>query len=140
MQHSIASAFRVNPLNAFARAAFRRAFVSARQPNEPADREKIVMSKRNCIDPNQIELRITWRPRLAYPFRLRAGDVIRCDHRLCRVIRVTECAAVVMVNRPARDFKTRFDKPVRFTPPPALFRISANSPVEILNLKKYENR
>jgi hypothetical protein len=54
--------------------------------------------------------------------------------------RVTECAAVVIMNRPTRDFKTRFDKPVRFTPPPALFRIAANSPIEILNLKKYENR
>ncbi|MGH7953158.1 MAG: hypothetical protein ACREFE_14755 [Limisphaerales bacterium] len=97
------------------------------------------MRKRNCIDPNQMEFGIIWK-QLACPFRLRAGDVIRYDHRLCRVIRVTECAAVVIMNRPVRDFKTRFDKPVRFTPSPALFRIAANSPVEILNLKKYENR
>lgn len=97
------------------------------------------MNKRKFIDPNQIEFGIIWK-QLVYPFRLRAGDVIRYDNRLCRVIRVTECAAVVIMNRPTRDFKTRFDKPVRFTPPPALFRISANSSAEILNLKKYEKR
>ena len=55
-------------------------------------------------------------------------------------MRVNECAAVVMMNRPTREFKTRFDKPVRFTPPPATFRISPDSAVEILNLKKYETR
>lgn len=97
------------------------------------------MNRRKFIDPSQIEFGIIWRP-FAHPFRLRAGDVIRYDHRLCRVIRVTECAALVIMNRPTRDFKTRFDKPVHFTPPPALFRISANSSAEILNLKKYENR
>jgi hypothetical protein len=36
---------------------------------------------------------------------------------LCRVIRINECAAVVIMNRPVRDFKTRFDKPVRLQPP-----------------------
>jgi hypothetical protein len=84
-------------------------------------------------DPNQTEfVGIIWLP-LQHPFRLRAGDVFRFDHRLCRVIRVNECAAVVLMNRPVRDFKTRFDKPVRFTPPPAMFRISPNSEVKILN-------
>ena len=34
-----------------------------------------------------------------------------------RVIRINECAAVVIMNRPVRDFKTRFDKPVRLQPP-----------------------
>jgi hypothetical protein len=101
--------------------------------------ENIVMRKRICLDPNQMEFGIIWK-QLARPFRLRAGDVIRRDNRLCRVVRVTECAAVVIMNRPERNFKTRFDKPVRFTPAPALFRISANSPAEILNLKKHENR
>jgi DNA primase len=62
-------------------------------------------------------------------------DVIQCSGRLCRVIRVNECAAVVIMNRPVRDFKTRFDKPVRFQPPPALFRISPHSVVPILNRK-----
>jgi len=90
--------------------------------------------KRYLVDPNQIEFGIIWQP-LIYPFRLRAGDVIRFNDRLCRVVRVNECAAVVIMNRPVRDFKTRFDKPVRFQPPPALFRISPESAVPILNRK-----
>ena len=97
-------------------------------------------NRRNCLDSKQTEfVGIIWQP-LQLPFRLHAGDVIRYDNRLCRVMRVNECAAVVMMNRPTREFKTRFDKPVRFTPPPATFRISPDSAVEILNLKKYETR
>ena len=88
----------------------------------------------NGHDPHQWEFGTIWQ--LAeYPFRLRAGDVIRFDNRLCRVIRVNDCAAVVIMNQPIRDFKTRFDKPVRFQPPPKLFRISPDSEVEILNRK-----
>lgn len=90
--------------------------------------------KRGFNDPNQIEFGIIWR-RLNRPFRLSAGDVIRFNGRLCRVIHVSECAAVVVMNRPVRDFKTRFDKPVRFHPPPARFRISPQSEVTILNRK-----
>lgn len=91
--------------------------------------------QRNLVDSNQIEFGIIWQ--LAeYPFRLRAGDVIKFSDRLCRVIRVNECAAVVIMNRPVRDFKTRFDKQVRFQPPPALFRISPQSEVPILNRRK----
>jgi len=87
-------------------------------------------------DPAQAEfIGIIWQP-LQHPFRLHAGDVIRLAGRLCRVVRVNQCAAVVLMNRPIRDFKTRFDKPVRFQQPPALFRISPNSDLEILNLKK----
>jgi hypothetical protein len=90
-------------------------------------------SKRRFADPNQTEfVGILWQP-LAHPFRLQAGDVFRFDNRLCRVLRVNECAAVVLINRPVRNFKTRFDKPVRFHPPPATFRISPSSEVEILN-------
>jgi hypothetical protein len=37
------------------------------------------------------------------------------------------------MNMPVRDFKTRFDKPVRFQPPPRVFRISPQSDVPILN-------
>jgi hypothetical protein len=81
-------------------------------------------------DPNQNRLPLLLP---VYPFRLRAGDVIRTSGRLARVIRVTECAAVILMNRPVREFKTRFDKPVRFTPPPVTFRISSQSEVEILN-------
>ena len=68
-------------------------------------------------------------------FRLRAGDIIRFDNHLCRVVRVYDCSAVVLMNRPIREFKTRFDKPVRFQPPPRQFRISPNSEVEVLNRK-----
>ena len=95
---------------------------------------KRVCAKRNFIDPNQTEFGIIWQLS-RHPFRLHAGDVIRFDGRLCRVIRVNECAAVVIMNRPIRAFKTRFDKPVRFQPPPALFRISPNAEAEILNPK-----
>jgi hypothetical protein len=92
------------------------------------------LSKRT--DPAQPEfVGIIWQP-LTQPFRLQAGDVIRFDGKLCRVLRVNECAAVIIMNRPVRDFKTRFDKPVRFTPPPAQFRISPQSEVEILNPKR----
>jgi len=90
--------------------------------------------QQNGHDPNQIEFGILWQI-AEYPFKLRAGDVIKFDERLCRVIRVNECSAVVIMNRPVRDFKTRFDKPVRFQPPPKLFRISPNSEAPVLNRK-----
>ena len=77
---------------------------------------------------------LVWRPS-SHPFRLHAGDVFRFNGRLCRVVRVNECSAVVIMNRPMRDFKTRFDKPVRFQPPPAMFRISPQSEVPIFNRK-----
>ena len=94
------------------------------------------LSKRILRDPAQAEfVRILWHP-LQHPFRLHAGDVIRCEGRLCRVLRVNECAAVVLMNRPVREFKTRFDKPVRFQPKPVIFRISANTETEILNPKR----
>ena len=93
-------------------------------------------TRRYFNDPAQTEfVGIIWQP-LRHPFRLHAGDVIRFDGRLCLVLRVNECAAVIIMNRPVRDFKTRFDKPVRFQPPPAVFRISPNSELEILNRKK----
>lgn len=90
------------------------------------------VKRRNGHDPNQTEFDIVWQV-LKYPFRLRAGDVFRFNDRLCRVVRVNECAAVIIMNQPVRDFKTRFDKPVRFQPPPAMFRISPQSEVTILN-------
>ena len=91
--------------------------------------------KLNGHDPNQAEFGIIWQ--LAeYPFKLRAGDVIKFNDRLCRVIRVNECSAVVIMNQKVRDFKTRFDKPVRFQPPPKLFRISPQSETPVLNRKR----
>jgi len=91
--------------------------------------------KGNGHDPDQKEFGIIWQLS-AYPFKLRAGDAFRYNGRLCRVIRVNECSAVVVMNQQARDFKTRFDKPVRFQPPPKTFRISPNSDVPILNRKR----
>ena len=92
-------------------------------------------TKRFAHDPNQPEfVGIIWQD-FQHPFRLRAGDVIRYNNRLCRVLRVNDCAAVVIMTRPTREFTTRFDKPVRFTPPPSIFRISNNSETEILNRK-----
>ena len=81
---------------------------------------------------DQAELALIWRP-FRHRFRLRANDVIRVDGRLALVIRVTECAAVVLMNGQTRQFTTRFDKHVRFRTPPLLVRISANSETEILN-------
>jgi hypothetical protein len=75
---------------------------------------------------------LVWQP-LQHPFRLRVNDLIRIDGRLGLVIRVSACAAVVLMNRPIRIFSTRFDKPVRFQPSPLTFRISVNSETEILN-------
>ena len=93
-------------------------------------------NNRSDADPAQAEfVGIIWRP-FQHPFRLHAGDVILYPDRLCRVVRVNECAAVVIMNRPPREFKTRFDKPVCFQPPPAMFRISPRSDVEILNRKR----
>ena len=91
--------------------------------------------KHNGHDPNQTEFGIIWQ--LAeYPFKLRAGDVIKFNERLCRVLRVNECSAVVILNRPVRDFKTRFDKPVRFEQSPKLIHISPQSDLPILNRRK----
>jgi hypothetical protein len=94
---------------------------------------KTKLTKRNRRDPNQPEFfAIIWKLH-RHPFRLRAGDVIRYENRLCRVVRVNDCAAVILVNRPVRQFITRFNGPVKFQPAPALVRIGCNSEVEILN-------
>lgn len=90
--------------------------------------------RRNSSNPAQAELfAVVWLSSSRRRFRLRAGDVIRIDGRLCRVIRVNECSAVIIMNRQVRDFTTRFDRHVRFQPQPAMFRISPNSDVPILN-------
>jgi len=66
-------------------------------------------------------------------FRLRVNDCVRIDGKLGRVIRVTESAAVVLVQQAHREFTTRFDKHVQFQPPPKAVRISANAEIEVLN-------
>ena len=67
------------------------------------------------------------------PLRLHVNDVIRIDGRLGRVIRVNDCAAVVLMHRPAREFTTRFDKHVHFQPSATTFRISTHAETEVLN-------
>ena len=84
------------------------------------------------INGKQEELFIAKAP-LRYPFRLRVNDCVWIDEKVGRVIRVTESAAVVLVNRPLVEFTTRFDKCVRFQPPPAIIRIAANSEIKVLN-------
>jgi hypothetical protein len=64
---------------------------------------------------------------------LRSGDIIRFEGKACRVLRVSDCAAVIAVARPARDFTTLFGVRVRIQPKPALVRISPQSEVPVLN-------
>jgi hypothetical protein len=66
-------------------------------------------------------------------YTLRAGDVIRYAGQDCRVVRVTESAAVVAVVQKPRTIKPRFGKPVTIQPTPKLDRISPNSEIPILN-------
>ena len=91
----------------------------------------VVLHDGAAVKPAQREFALLWEPR-QYPFRLRVNDLLRLDGRIARVIRVTESAAVLLVNQPARVFKTRFDKPVRFQPAPKITRMSANAECEIL--------
>ena len=69
----------------------------------------------------------------AYPCRIRAGDTVQLDGQPCAVVRVSDCAAVVAVTRPAREFTTLLGKRVSFQPKPALVRISPNAEIPILH-------
>ena len=66
-------------------------------------------------------------------YRLQAGDLILLERKPCRVVRVSDYAAVVAVTKPAREFTTLFGKRVTIQPKPALVRISPDSEVPILN-------
>lgn len=66
-------------------------------------------------------------------FRLRAGDVIAYEGKPCRVVRVSDCAAVVAVTKAPREFTTLFGLRVHIQPKPALVRISPMSEIQILN-------
>jgi hypothetical protein len=81
-----------------------------------------------------------WMLPFRHPFRLRVNDYVLIDGRLGRIIRVTESAAVVLVNRPPRQFTTRFDKPVWFRQPPIIVRIAANAEIDILNRKTCQQK
>ena len=64
---------------------------------------------------------------------LKAGDLILFDGHPCRVLRVSDCAAVVAVTKAPHEFITRFGARIRIQPQPLLVRISAKSEVPILN-------
>ena len=66
-------------------------------------------------------------------YTLRAGDIVQYAGKPCRVIRVSDCAAVVAVVQKPRTITPRFGKPVAIQPAPKLERISPNSEIPILN-------
>ena len=66
-------------------------------------------------------------------YTLRAGDLVEYAGQPCRVIRVTESAALVAVIQKPRTITPRFGKPVTIQPKPKLDRISPNSEIPILN-------
>jgi hypothetical protein len=66
-------------------------------------------------------------------YTLRAGDLVQYAGQPCKVIRVTDCAAVIAVVPKRRTITPRFGKPVTFQPAPKLERISPQSAIPILN-------
>ena len=66
-------------------------------------------------------------------YTLRAGDLVEYAGQHCRVLRVTESAAVVAVVQKPRTITPRFGKPVTIQPAPKLERISSQSEIPILN-------
>ena len=66
-------------------------------------------------------------------YTLRAGDIVQYAGQPCRVIRVSESAAVVAVVQKPRTIRPRFSQPVTIQPAPRLERISPQSEIEILN-------
>ena len=66
-------------------------------------------------------------------FTLRAGDLVEYAGQPCRVVRVSESAAVVAVIQKPRTITRRFGKPVTIQPKPKHAWISPNSEIPILN-------
>ena len=66
-------------------------------------------------------------------YTLRTGDVVEYAGQPCRVIRVSDSAALVAVIQKPRTITPRFGKPVTIQPRPKLERISPNSEIPILN-------
>ena len=100
----------------------------------PSAHTGVALREEAATEQAQCEFALLWEPR-SFPFRLRVNDLLRLDGRMARVVRVTESAAVLLVNQPVREFKTRFDRPVKFQPPPKITRMSANAEIEILYRK-----
>ena len=76
------------------------------------------------------------RLKLRWPFRLRAGDFVLFNNRICPVVCVNDCAAVIAVAQRSREFTTIFGKNVSLRPKPRFVRISPNSEIPILNRRK----
>ena len=74
--------------------------------------------------------------RVSSQFRLRTGDFVYLNKRICPVLRVNDCAAIVEIAQPSREFTTIFGKQVRLKPKPRLVRISANADIPILKRAK----
>jgi hypothetical protein len=68
----------------------------------------------------------------AHPYRLRAGDVVFYKNRICPVLRVNDCCAVIEMTQGIREFTTLFGKLVRIKPKPKLVRIASSSEIPIL--------
>jgi hypothetical protein len=66
-------------------------------------------------------------------YTLRVGDMVEYAGQRCRIVRVTDCAAVVAVIQKPRTITPRFGKPVTIQPAPKLERISTQSEIPILN-------
>ena len=66
-------------------------------------------------------------------YTLRTGDLVEYAGQHCRVIRVSDCAAVVAVVQKPRTITPRFGKPVTIQPAPKLERISATSALPVLS-------
>jgi len=66
-------------------------------------------------------------------FTLRAGDLVQYAGQPCRIVRVTESAAVVAVIQKPRTITPRFGQPVTIQPSPKLDRISPQSEIPILS-------
>lgn len=69
--------------------------------------------------------------------RLRPGDVVRLIEGECKVLRVTDSAAVVELPAPPpREGLTRFGKRFSIAGRPSIARISANAECEIVSRSK----
>ena len=94
------------------------------------------MKRKNHILPGQTEFHFIGSGkrvlRLAPQFRLREGDFVYLNERICPVVRVNDCAAIIEITQPAREFTTIFGKHVRLKPKPRLIRISSNAEIPIL--------
>ena len=119
---------------AFASAAF-NLFCEVTMDGERITREQADAERARCqAEAAQGSLLAARRAplKLASPYRLRVGDVVQFENQPCPVLRVGDCAAVIAVNKPAKQFTTIWGVNVCIKPKPALVRISSNALCPIL--------